>query len=391
MCCSHHLPLQVMASDLVGCNLSVLLTTSGRLIPGTEVTLEDIALDVYVTPQELCHHEAAIEEAVSILTQILIAKMAIPHCHEVRCCGTLYGFVKENSNPHWILTLPCCNPWPTPPVPYTDLSQKTHQTIPSWPPHAIGDCVLPFLKSVFPAVACPSHGSGTDAFKTYHIPNVSTQVSYIKGHAVQHLRQPSTHGEEITLAARAAEEAAQDQCHSISCSTRAVQQLEHTLAKKCAALEGACMQAMELSCHADEALSQQLVYHHVLQHVIEETLQAACETWAAMMLSIDSTLTPSTPPLPPAKPSPVASPSITMNHRNGYTPKSTPRVSRILKSPPKTPTVPSAILRAISPSTSLEMLTNSRSHTGTSMPGEHSHVNSAYLRKMYLDVGSGAV
>ena len=167
----------------MGCNLSVLLTTSGRLIQGTEVTLDNIALDVYVTPRELRHHEAAFEEAVSILTQMFIAKMAIPHCHEVRCHGTLYGFVKENSNPHWILTLPCRNPWPTPPVPYTNLSQKTYKTIPGWPPHAIGDRVLPFLESVFPAVAHLSRGSGTDAFETYHIPNVSTQASYIKGHA----------------------------------------------------------------------------------------------------------------------------------------------------------------------------------------------------------------
>src|SRR6266481_7428527 len=97
MCCSLccHLLLQMMASNLVGCNLSVLLTTSGRLIPGTYVTPENVAVDVYVTPWELCHHEATFEEVVSVLTQIFIAKMAILHCHEVRCCGTLYGFVKE--------------------------------------------------------------------------------------------------------------------------------------------------------------------------------------------------------------------------------------------------------------------------------------------------------
>ena len=122
----------------------MLLTTLGRLVPGTEVTPENVALDVYVTLCKLFHHEAAFEEVVSVLTQIFIAKMAIPHCHEVRQCGMLHGFVKENSTPQGILALPCRNPWLMPPVPYTNLFQKTYQTIPSWPPRAISNRVHMF-------------------------------------------------------------------------------------------------------------------------------------------------------------------------------------------------------------------------------------------------------
>ena len=175
----------MMESDPVGCNLSVLLTTLGRLIPSMDVMPENVSVDVNVTPQELCHHEAAFEEVVSELTQIFIAKMVILHCHKVRHHGTLYNFVKERSIPHGVLNLPYDNPRPTPPIPYTELLQHTYQTIPGWPSCVIGGSGLPFLELVFLVLVGLHHESETDSTKGHYIPNVSMQVPDIKGHAVQ--------------------------------------------------------------------------------------------------------------------------------------------------------------------------------------------------------------
>jgi hypothetical protein len=141
-------------SDAVSGNLTVLMTFSGGIPPGSPLTPENIPVDVYVTPHELREHEDQFPDVMALLVQTFVHKMAIPHAMRFRERGLHWGFINENSNSLTAMpSLPTWNPWPDPPYPLTTCTPTTHQTMTGWPWHEIPPTVVNILHTVFPAIS----------------------------------------------------------------------------------------------------------------------------------------------------------------------------------------------------------------------------------------------
>lgn len=81
--------MQATTLDLIDGGISVILRCPGH--PTAPVSLENLTVDIYVTPRELTEGGKQISERVALLVQEFGANIALPHLHRFQKLCSMEG------------------------------------------------------------------------------------------------------------------------------------------------------------------------------------------------------------------------------------------------------------------------------------------------------------